>query len=258
MLFRFLMLSIVAFSIVLPSFSGAEPAPTIAAAADLKFAMQDISEIFTQQTGQKVEIIFGSAGNLRRQIVQGAPFQMFLSADEQFIFDLYKEGFMLDEGTLYAVGRIVIFAPHGSPLKPDKDLKDLKTALEDGRLKRFAIANPAHAPYGKRAQEALVKAGLWEKLQSKLVYGEDMVQATQFAANGSSQGGILSYSFVCAPSVARLGTYALIPAEWHKPLQQRMALLKSAGDTAKQFYTFVQAPAAREVFKRYGFVLPGE
>lgn len=238
----------------------ADEAPTIAAAADLKFALAEIATRFKQDTGNEVKLVFGSSGNFTTQIENGGPFQMFLSADENYIFRLADKGLTRDRGTLYAVGRIVLFVPQGSPVKADGELKDLKAALDDGRLKRFAIANPEHAPYGRAARAALNHAGLWAGIEPKLVLGENVSQATQFAASGSSQGGIIPLSLSKAPEIARLGSFAPIPADWHaaEPLRQRMALTAKAGDTAAAFYRYVQTPAAREVFIRYGFVLPGE
>ncbi|GAB4231712.1 MAG: molybdate ABC transporter substrate-binding protein [Deltaproteobacteria bacterium] len=233
-------------------------APVVAAAADLKFAMEEIAARFTGETGREVKLVFGSSGNFYRQIGQGAPFRMFLSADEGFVFKLANAGKTVDRGELYAVGRIVILVPHGSPLKADGQLNDLAAALADGRLRKFAIANPEHAPYGKRAEEALRHAGLWEKIKDRLVLGENVSQAAQFAASGGAQGGIVAYSLALAPAVARLGSHALIPDSWHAPLRQRMVLLKGADDTTRAFYRYMQQPAARAIMKRYGFLLPAE
>jgi molybdate transport system substrate-binding protein len=183
---------------------------------------------------------------------------MFLSADEQFVFDLAENGLTVDDGTLYAIGRIVIIAPHGSPLKADGALAGLKAALAEGRVKKFAIASPAHAPYGRRAEEALRHAGLWEEIKDRLVFGENVSQATQFATSGATQGGIIAYSLALSPGVSKLGAYALISADWHEPLRQRMALIKGAGETARSFYAFMQSPSARTIMRRYGFALPGE
>lgn len=234
--------------------------PPIAAAADLKFALAEAADRFQKETGRSVKLSFGSSGNFARQLEQGAPFQLFLSADEAYIQRLADKGVARDAGALYAIGRVVLFAPHGSPLKVDDNLRDLKAALADGRLKRFAIANPEHAPYGRAGRAALESAGLWQAIQPRLVLGENAAQATQFAAAGSSQGGIIPLSLSKAPEIARLGSFALIPAEWHagEPLRQRMALTKNAGDTARTFYAWLQQPAARTIFRRYGFVLPGE
>jgi molybdate transport system substrate-binding protein len=200
----------------------------------------------------------GSSGNFVSQIRQGAPFQIFMCADEQFVFDLAREGFARNEGALYAVGRIVLIVPHGSPLKADGSFADLKAALADGRLKKFAIANPEHAPYGRRAEEALRNQELWDAIKDKLVLGENVSQAAQFALSGNAEGGIIAYSLALSPKVSALGYYALIPAEWHEPLRQRMVLLKNAGSVAERFYDYLQQPGARAIFRKYGFVLPGE
>lgn len=245
-------------ALTLPATAQQTVVPRIAAASDLKFAVDDIIANYQRETGRKVEPVFGSSGNFRRQIEQGAPFQMFMSADEGFVFKLADAGLTLDRGALYAIGRIVIFAPKGSALKVDAGMNDLKAALADGRLKRFAIANPEHAPYGLAAEQALRHLGLWDSVKPRLVLGENVSQAAQFATSGSTQGGIFALSLALAPQVGPLGEYALIPAGFHKPLAQRMVLLKSAGEEARAFYDYIQKPSARTVFRRFGFLLPGE
>lgn len=232
--------------------------PAIAAAADLKFALTELARHFEKDTGRRVRLSFGSSGNFTQQIEQGAPFELFLSADEQFIFRLAERQLTVDRGVLYAVGRLVLFAPTGSPLKADATFADLRAALRDGRLRRFAIANPEHAPYGRAARAALKHAGLWTAIEPRLVFGENAAQAMQFAASGSSQGGIVPLSLSKAPEVARQGSFALVPAEWHadEPLRQRMALLRNAGDTARAFHDYLQQAAAREILSRNGFTLP--
>jgi len=236
----------------------AEPVPIVAAAADLQFALTEVAEAFAADTGLEVELAFGSSGNFARQIRQGAPFAMYLSADESYVIDLARDGFTRDEGALYAVGRIAIVVPHGSPLEADGSLDDLRAALEDGRLRKFAIANPEHAPYGRRAEEALRHAGLWAAIEDRLVLGENVSQAAQFATSGSTQGGIIAYSLALSPEVAALGPFDLISGDWHEPLRQRMVLLKEAGATAERFFAYVQEPAARAILRKHGFVLPGE
>lgn len=236
----------------------AQGAPVVAAAADLQFALVDVADAFKKETGQDVHLTFGSSGNFARQIRQDAPFELFLSADEAFVETLAKDGFMRDTGTLYAVGRIVLFASTGSPLKADATLSDLKAALVDGRLKKFAIANPEHAPYGKRAEEALRHAGLWDAIKGKLVLGENVAQAAQFATSDSAQGGIIAYALALSPKVSALGRYVQISDGWHRPLRQRMALTRKAGPAAVAFYAFMQEPVARAIMRKYGFVLPGE
>ncbi|TXL67045.1 molybdate ABC transporter substrate-binding protein [Zeimonas arvi] len=233
--------------------SGSGDIPTVAAASDLKFALEELAARFTGETGRKLRLSFGSSGNFARQIEQGAPYQLFLSADEDMVFRLADKGLTVDRGTLYAVGRIVLIVPRGSPLETDGELRDLAAALADGRLKRLAIANPDHAPYGKRAEEALRHAGLWDAIRPRLVLGENVSQAAQFATSGSTQGGIVAQSLALSPQVARNASFALIPAAWHQPLRQRMVLIAGAGETARAFHAWLQQPAAREVLARYGF-----
>ena len=160
--------------------------PVVAAAADLKFALDEVDAGFKAQGGGEVRLVFGSSGNFYRQILQGAPFGLFLSADEGFVFQLADAGKTQDRRVLYAIGRIGILVPAGAPLKADADLKGLAQALADGQVQRFAIANPEHAPYGQRAEEALRHAGLWDALKGRLVFGENAAQAAQFALSGST------------------------------------------------------------------------
>lgn len=232
--------------------------PAIAAASDLKFALEDIAARFRSDTRREVRLSFGSSGNFFRQIEQGAPFQLFLSADEGFVSRLHEAGKTEDRGVPYATGRIVLFAPHGSPLQLDAQAAGLKTALAGNRIRRFAIANPEHAPYGRAAEQALRKLGLWDALQGKLVLGENVSQAAQFASGGSAQGGIFAYSLALSPGVAKLGRHVLLPDHLHQSLRQRMVLIKGAGETARSFYAYLQQPAARKILTQYGFASPGE
>ncbi|NSX15636.1 molybdate ABC transporter substrate-binding protein [Cupriavidus taiwanensis] len=234
----------------------AQALPTVAAASDLKFAIEEVAARFERDTGQKLKLVFGSSGNFYSQILQGAPFHLYMSADENFVFRLSDAGKTVDRGRLYAVGRIGIIVPHGSPLKADGELGDLAAALKDGRLQKLAIANPEHAPYGARAKEALQHAGLWELVQPKLVLGENISQTAQFATSGSTQGGIIALSLAKAPSVAKLGEFALIPEAWHQPLKQRMVLVKDAPLAARAFYDYIATPPAQEIMVRYGFAIP--
>jgi len=233
----------------------AEPA-RVAAAADLAFALPEIAVAFTRDTGREVKLSFGSSGNFARQIAEGAPFELFLSADERYVEHLGAAGKSEGAGALYGVGRIVLFVPKGSPVSADPELRDVALALSDGRLKKLAIANPEHAPYGRAAQEALAKAGLWEKAKDRLVLGENVSQAAQFATTGGAQAGIIPLSLAIAPAMAGRGSHAVLPDSMHRPLRQRMVLVKGAGETARAFYAYLQQPAAREVLVRYGFVLP--
>ena len=238
------------------SLATAADIPAIAAASSLKATLEDISAQFQIDTGKSIRLAFGSSGNFYRQLTQGAPFQLFFSADESYITKLTQADKTLDEGQLYAVGRLVLFAPHHAPLDLNTPEQSLQTALADGHIQRFAIANPDHAPYGRAAKQTLQSLGLWEQIEPKLVIGENVSQAAQFAASGSTQGGIFAYSLAHIAAVSERGTYVLLPADLHSPLRQRMALLKNAGETAKLFYDYVQQLSARAIFQQHGFILP--
>lgn len=237
---------------------GPANAPLIAGASDLQFALAEIAQAFRATTGQEVRLSLGSSGNITRQIEQGSPVELFLSADEAFVFRLAEGGHTRDRGTLYGIGRIVLFTPPGSPIAPSGGMEAVRAALAAGQITRFAIANPEHAPYGRAAQEALRAAGLWEGMSPRLVLGENVSQAAQFAIAGGSQGGIVAYSLVLAPALQGRGTYTLLPETLHEPLRQRMVLTRRAGPVAIAFHDFMQQPAAREIMRRYGFALPGE
>ncbi len=250
------MLGVLAVVAALTTAASAQRPPVVAAASDLNFALGEIARQFEGETGQRVDLVFGSSGTLMRQIQDGAPFELFLSADEAFVETLAASGLTRDRGALYAIGRIVLFAPPGSPLDPRQGLDGLARLLEAGRVPRFAIANPAHAPYGRAAEAALRTRGIWTPLQPHLVLGENVSQAAQFATTGNAVGGIIAYSLALAPNLQGRGTYALIPDSDHPPLRQRMVVLKRAGAVVERFHAFLQTASARATFERYGFTLP--
>ena len=230
--------------------------PLVAAAADLTFALEAVAARFARDSGEPIRLVFGSSGHLTRQMMNGAPFELFLSADETFVHRLADAGLTRDRGVLYAVGRLVVFAPHGSPLAVDENLDGLAALAAQGRLTKLAIANPEHAPYGRAAEAALRARRLWELLRPSLVFGESVVQAAQFATTDGAAGGIVAYSLVLAPSMSGRGRYAVLPESLHPPLRQRMVLMKTASPGAERFYEYLQQPAAREVLGRYGFAAP--
>lgn len=230
--------------------------PNVAAAADLKFALTEIAAAHARAGGGQVSLSFGSSGVFRRQIAQGAPFELYLSADEAYVDALAAEGRVEGPGTLYAVGRIALYIPNGSAVKADSKLRDLAASARDGRLKKLAIANPEHAPYGRAAREALQHVGAWEAVNDKLVLGENAAQAARFAASGSAQAAILPLSLVRADELAGKGGFVTLPESWHAPLRQRMALVKGAGAAARRFHAFLQSPEARTIFAKHGFMLP--
>ena len=230
--------------------------PVIAAASSVRFAVQDIAKAFYQDTGKTVRISYSSSGNLTRQIQQGGPFELFLSASAKYVVQLDQQQKTLDQGYVYALGRLVLLTTSKSPLLLDEHLHGLKQALQQGQLKRFAIANPTHAPYGIAAREVLQQLDLWELIQPKLVLGENVAQAAQFASSGAAQVGLISYSLALAPVLQRRTRHLLVPATLHQPLQQTMVLLNNAGNTAKLFFNYLQQDKARTILSRYGYTAP--
>ena len=235
----------------------ATPAPLrVAAASDLKFALTALGQSFTQVTGVQVDLQFGSSGNFAQQIQQGLPLDLFLSADEGYVFSLAKAGLTQDNGALYATGRIALILPKNSAVqlpKTDAEARQV-LAVQLQTIRKFAIANPEHAPYGRAAREALQNLGLWEQLQAKLVLGDNISQATQFVTSGAAQAGITALSLAFAPEVAvQSGAYWLLPASLHAPLKQRMVLLKIARPGAKALFEYLQTPVAKEILAKYGF-----
>jgi molybdate transport system substrate-binding protein len=220
--------------------------------------MPELVAAFTRATGLGVRVTLGSSGSFTQQILAGAPFELFLSADEAFIAKLRAAGRTADAGRLYAIGRIGHAQPRPSKVRVDPALSGLAEALRAGAIRRFALPNPVHAPYGRAAREALIRAGLWDGIAPRLVLGENAAQATQFAISGAAQGGIIPLALARAPAIAPKLRFALIDEAWHAPLRQRMVLIRGAGATARAFHDFVASPEAHAILRRHGFVLPGE
>jgi molybdate transport system substrate-binding protein len=227
----------------------------IAAAADLKLAMGELSETFEKQTRTKVNVTYGSSGNFFSQMQNGAPFDLFFSADIEYPKKLQAAG-LAEQGTLYeyAIGRMVIWAP--SVAKTDV-AKLGWNALLDASIEKIAIANPEHAPYGRAAVAALQKAGIYEQVRAKLVYGENISQAAQFVQSGNAQAGIVAMSLAVSPAM-RGGKRWDIPADMHPPLEQGAIVLNGARNkgSARAFLDFVKSPAGRAILANYGFELP--
>ena len=164
----------------------------VAAASDLQFALAELADRYQKESSQRVQLNMGSSGNFTQQIRQGLPVDLFMSADEEFVFQLADAGLTRDRGAIYALGRIAVLVPAGSSIALDPGLRGLGEALPV--VRHFAIANPEHAPYGRAAQQALERLGLWQRLQPKLVIGENIAQATQFVTSGAAQAGITAAS----------------------------------------------------------------
>jgi molybdate transport system substrate-binding protein len=227
----------------------------IAAAADLKFGLNDLAEQFEKQTQTKVDVTYGSSGNFFSQIQNGAPFDLFLSADISYPKKLETAGAGEPESLYeYAVGQIVIW------MRPDVklNLRSLGwSALLEATVKKIAIANPEHAPYGRAAVEALQKAGIYERVKAKLVYGENISQAAQFAQSGNAQAGILARSLALSQGMKE-GQIWEIPAETHAPIEQAAIVLKAAKNkqAAERFLEFMKSEAGQRILEEHGFSIP--
>jgi molybdate transport system substrate-binding protein len=227
----------------------------IAAAADLQFAMGEFSETFEKLTGTRVNATYGSSGNFFSQMQNGAPFDLFFSADIEYPRKLEAAG-LTEPGTLYeyAVGRIVIWTPPGARVDV---AKQRWKSLLDVSVEKIAIANPEHAPYGRAAVAALQKAGIYESVKNKLVYGENISQAAQFVQSGNTQAGIVALSLAISPPM-RDGRRWKIPADMHPALEQGAVVLKNGAnkEAARAFLEFVKSAAGRDVLAKYGFEFP--
>src|SRR6266403_952647 len=217
----------------------------VAAAADLKFAMGELAANFEKQTGTKVNVTYGSSGNFFSQIKNGAPFDLFFSADVEYAKKL-ETGGLAEPGTLYnyAVGRIVIWMPLGA--KVELNARGMN-ALLDAAIQKIAIANPAHAPYGRAAVTAMKESGIYEKVEPKLVYGENISQAAQFVQSGNAQAGIIALSLAISPAMKDSGKMWLIPGGLHPPIEQAAVVVKNSQkkEAAKDFLEYIKSAAGK-------------
>jgi molybdate transport system substrate-binding protein len=229
---------------------------TLAAAADLRFALDEVVAQFrARHPGLRIEVIYGSSGKLSTQIRNGAPFDLYFSADRAFADALFADGHAATAPRLYGVGVLVSWS-----LDAALGRLPLAELARDDRVRRLAIANPEHAPYGQRAVEALRAQGVLAVAQPKLVMGENVAQAAQFVQTGSAQAGLVALSLVLAPALAGQGAWTRIPAAWHAPLEQAFVVTRRAAGqpAAAAMAAHLQSPEARGVLRRYGFGLPGE
>lgn len=231
----------------------------VAAASDLNFAIKDIIGDFEQKTGHHVKLSLGSSGNFYSQISNGAPFELFLSADIEFPRKLEVANLTVPDTVFpYAVGRIVVWVPKHSPI----NVQELgMNALLDSSIKKIAIANPKHAPYGRAAVAALKHFALYDKVEEKFVLGENISQTAQFVQSGNADIGIIALALAVAPSLKEAGGYWEIPLTAYPQMEQGGVILETARkngnfEAAKQFADWMTGPTGREVLKRYGFYMP--
>ncbi|HUS11022.1 MAG TPA: molybdate ABC transporter substrate-binding protein [Pyrinomonadaceae bacterium] len=223
----------------------------VAAASDLNFAIKEIIHDFEENTGHNVRLTLGSSGNFFAQIKNGAPFDVFLSADVEYPKRLETEGYAVAGATfVYGVGRIALWVPTSSPLDLEKFGMNV---VAQPRTRKIAIANPEHAPYGRAAVAAMQHAHVYEAASTKLALGENISQAAQFVQSGAADLGIIAMSLVLSDAMRLSGRYWLIPPDWYPKLEQGAALLKHAGPAGKAFHTWLRQPHAKSVLNKYGF-----
>jgi molybdate transport system substrate-binding protein len=230
---------------------------TVAAAADLTYAMNEIAANFEKATGCKVRVSTGSSGNFLSQIENGAPFDVFFSADIEYPRKLEAEGLAVPGSTyLYAVGKIVLWVRNDSRLDVSKGL----ATLRDPSIRKVAIANPQHAPYGRAAEEALRNASVYDAIKDRLVLGENISQAAQFVESGNADAGILALSLALSPGLKAKGRFWLIPETVYAPIQQGVVLVLTSQNMpgARAFLDFVMTPETAALLEQYGFVLPAK
>jgi len=228
---------------------------TVAAAADLQFAMQDVAARFQKETGKAVKLVFGSSGNFFQQIPNGAPFDMFFSANLDYPKKLEAAGLTVPGSYyLYAKGKIVIWATKDSKL----DLNSGMQALLNSSVSKIAIANPQHAPYGQAAVAAMKTEGVYDRLKDRLVLGENISQTASFVVSGAADVGIIALSLALSPNLKDKGRYADVPAGEYPPIEQACVILSSSKNkqAAQQFLSFFKTPAIGELLRSYGFDLP--
>lgn len=230
---------------------------SVAAAADLTYCLEDLNKTFkTVYPDADIKVSSGSSGNFATQIKNGAPFDVFLSADISYPRDLVKAK-LADEKTLtaYAVGRLVLWTAHPETVDVTKGLEVLR---KDAPVKKLAIANPDHAPYGLAAKQALEHDKLWDAVQDRLVMGDNISQTATFVATGNAEAGIVALSLVIAGPQSKVGKWQEISADKYAPLEQAAVLTSKGADNAlaKSYLDFLRTPEARAIFDRYGFRLP--
>ena len=227
----------------------------VAAASDLQSALPAIAAQFEKDTGRQIGLTFGSSGNFFTQIQNGAPFDVFLSADRDYPRRLEGSGHA-EPGSLYeyATGRLVLWTRNDSGI----DVRRGLTVLTEGRVRRVAIANPEHAPYGRAAVAAVRREGLYDRVREKFVLGENISQAAQFAQSGSTDVGLLALSLALSPTLKSSGTYVDIPESWYPPIEQAAVVLTSSRQKslARQFIDYLKKPDSVRILQSYGFAVP--
>lgn len=228
----------------------------VAAASSIRGPLDATAARFTNETGAEVRVSYGASGNLTQQILRGAPYDLFLSADEEFPQRLVAADKVRGGPVVYALGRLVLFVPTGSSINIGKGLDGIRESLARGELRHVATAHTELAPYGRAAAQVLRSAGLWDSLAGRIVIGNSVARAAQFASSGSVDAAFISLSLAISAGLVNNGRYQLLPETMHDPLRHAMVLLERARPDASRFFDYLLSRESRHIFEQGGFSLP--
>lgn len=227
---------------------------TIAVAANMKDAFAEIAAEFKSTGKPEMRMVYGSSGNFAAQIMNGAPFGLFIAADEQFPLELFKNGKTVDDGSVYAIGKLVIITKTSSGIYLSDSKSDIAKAIS--KANKVAIAKPEIAPYGRAAVQYLKAEGLWDLAKDKLVYADNIGSATTYVASGAADLGFTAFSLAKSPELLRQTSYVAVDTKMYEPIKQRMVLIKGAPQEAQDLYRFMQGPRAKAILQKYGYSTP--
>jgi len=227
---------------------------TVAVAANMKDAFAQINTAYKAAGNSDIRIVYGSSGNFTAQIMNGAPFNLFISADEHFPIELSKKGKTIDEGVVYAIGKLAIISKNSARMSLANDKTELMRAIN--KANKIAIAKPELAPYGKAAIEYLKAEGLWDIAKDKLIYGDNIGIATMYVVTGAADLGFTALSLAKSAEVTKETQFILVNSKLYEPIKQRMVLIKGAPQEATTLYQFMQSPAAKLILQKYGYSTP--
>lgn len=227
---------------------------TIAVAANMKDAFAEIAAEFKSTGKPEMRVVYGSSGNFAAQIMNGAPFSLFIAADEQFPLELFKNGKTVDDGSVYAIGKLVIITKTSSGIYLSDSKSDIAKAIS--KANKVAIAKPELAPYGRAAVQYLKAEGLWDLAKDKLVYADNIGSATTYVASGAADLGFTAFSLAKSPELLRQTSYVAVDTKMYEPIKQRMVLIKGAPQEAQDLYRFMQGPKAKSILQKYGYSTP--
>lgn len=227
---------------------------TIAVAANMKDAFAEINTAFRATGKSELRVVFGSSGNFTAQIMNGAPYSLFIAADEHFPLELYKSGKAVDEGAIYAIGKLAIIAKKSMNLSYAANKAEIAAAIT--KANKVAIAKPELAPYGKAAVQYLKSEGLWDLAKDKLIYADNIGVATMYVVSGAADVGLTALSLARSPELVKSTSHSALNPSFYEPIKQRMVLMKAAPVEAFELYRFMLSPQAKLILNKYGYTTP--